>query len=48
MKKNKIDNKSDYQLLITQATIESNKKALYEKTKKLIAYLTEMIVSMMD
>ena len=46
--RNKMDNKSDFQLLIIQATIESNKQDSNEKTKKLTADLTGMIASMMD
>ena len=46
--RNKMDNKSDYQLLIMQATIESNNKYSDDKIKKLTAYLTWMITSMMD
>ena len=40
-------NKSDYQLLIMQATIESNRKGNDEKLKKLTEDLTAMITSMM-
>ena len=42
-----MDNKSDYQLLIMQATVESNKQDYDEKIKKLTADLTGMIASMM-
>ena len=42
-----IDNKLDGQLLIVQATIESNKQDYDETMKKLTADLTGMIASMM-
>ena len=42
-----MDNNSDYQLLIMQATIESNKQDYDEKMKKLTTDLTGMIASMM-
>ena len=45
---NNMDNKSDDQLLIVQATIESNKQDSDEKMKKLIEYLKGMIASMID
>ena len=43
-----MDNKSYYQLLIMQATIEANRQDSDKKTKKLTEYLTSMITSMMD
>ena len=43
-----MDNKSDDQLIITQATIEANRQVYDDKMKKLTADLTEMITSMMD
>ena len=43
-----MDNKSDYQLLIMQSSIEANRQDYDEKMKKFIEYLTEMFVSMMD
>ena len=43
-----MDNKSDDQLLIVQATIEPNKQDSDEKMKNLTEDLTEMIASMMD
>ena len=43
-----MDNKSDNQLLIMQATIEPNKQDYCDKMKNLTAYLTGMITSMMD
>ena len=36
-----MDNKSDEKLLITQATIESNRKNSDDKMRNLIEYLTE-------
>ena len=45
---NNMDNKSDCQLLIMQAHIESNKQDSYDKIKKLTVDLTGMIASMMD
>ena len=38
-----MDNKTDYQLLITQATIEPKRKDYEEKTKNITEYLTRMI-----
>ena len=46
--KNKIDNKSDEQLLVMQATIDANRQDYDEKIKKLKEDLTSMIKSMMD
>ena len=46
--RNKMDNNSDYQLLIMQATIESNNQYSDDKIKKLTADLTGIIASMMD
>ena len=43
-----MDNKSDYQLLLMQATFESNKQDSDENMKKLTTDLTGMIASMMD
>ena len=43
-----MDNKSDEQLLIMQATNESKNQDLDEKTKKPKQDLTGMIASMMD
>ena len=43
-----MDNKSDAQLLIMQATIEANMHDSDEKTKNLTEYLTAKITSMMD
>ena len=43
-----MDNKSDYQLLNMQDTIESNRQDSDEKIKNLIEYLTAMIISVMD
>ena len=43
-----MDNKSDNQLTIMQATIDSNRQYYDERIKKLTEYLTEMIASMMD
>ena len=43
-----MDNKSDGQLLIMQATIDANRQDSDEKMKNLTEYLTEIIVSMMD
>ena len=43
-----MDNKSDDQLLIMQATIESKRLDSDNKIKKLTEYLTGMIASMMD
>ena len=43
-----MDNKSDDQLIIIQATIEPNKKYFIEKMKNLTQDLTGMIASMMD
>ena len=40
-----MDNKSDDQLLIMQATIESNKKKSGEKMKNITEYLKSMITS---
>ena len=42
-----MDNKSDDQLLIMQATIKTNRKYYHEKMKKLTENLIEMIESMM-
>ena len=41
-------NKSDYQLLVMQASIEANRQDYDEKMKKLIEDLIAMIESMMD
>ena len=41
--RNKMDNNSDYQLLIMQAIIESNNQYSDDKIKKLTADLTGMI-----
>ena len=46
--RNKMDNNSDYQLLIMQAIIESNNQYSDDKIKKLTADLTGIIASMMD
>ena len=46
--RNKMDNNSDYQLLIMQAIIESNNQYSDDKIKKLTADLTGIIGSMMD
>ena len=43
-----MDKKSDEQLLIMQATIESNKQDYDEKMKKITEDITSMITSMMD
>ena len=43
-----MDNKSGGQLLIIQATIESNRRDSDEKIKKLIEDLTEIITAIMD
>ena len=43
-----MDNKSDEQLVILQATIQANRQDSDEKTKNLTEYLTETITSMMD
>ena len=43
-----MDNKSDDQLLTIQANIYNNSQDSDEKTKKLTAYTTAMIASMMD
>ena len=43
-----MDNKSDYQLLIMQAKIETKRQYSDEKTKKFKEDLTEMITSMLD
>ena len=45
---NRINNKSDNQLIITQTTIEADKQDSDERTKKLTSDLTEMITSIMD
>ena len=45
--KNKIDNNSDDQLLIIQATTEANKQYYDEKIKDIIEDLIETITSMM-
>ena len=41
--RNKMDNKSNYQLLIMQATIEANRQDYDKKTKNLTEDLTAMI-----
>ena len=46
--KNKMDNKSDDQLLIMQTRIDASSQYSYDKTKKLIEDPTEMIESIMD
>ena len=46
--KNNMDNKSYEQLLIIQATIDSNMQDCYEKMKNLTADVTAMITSIMD
>ena len=43
-----MDNKSYDQLLIMQATIESNIQYYDEKVRNLTEALTEMIISMID
>ena len=43
----KIDNKLDEQLLITQATIDANRKYYDNRMKKLTEYLKEIIAWMM-
>ena len=43
-----MDNKSDDQLLIMQATIESKRQDFDERIKKITEHPTEMITSMMD
>ena len=45
---NNVDNKPDDQLFIMQDTIEPSRQYSDEKTKNIIEYLTEMIISMMD
>ena len=45
---NKMDKKSDDQLLIMQAMIESNRKNSNEEMKKIKEDLTELIASMKD
>ena len=42
-----MDDNSDYQLLLIQATIESSRRASDDKMKKLTEDLTEMITTMM-
>ena len=46
--KNKMNNKSDCQLLVIQATIESNRQYYDEKMIKFTGDLIAMITSMMD
>ena len=43
-----MDNKSDYQLLIMKAVIESNRQDYDNKNKKLAEDLTAMPASMVD
>ena len=43
-----MDNKSDYELLIMQATIKAKREYFDEKMKNIKEYLTEMITSMAD
>ena len=43
-----MDSKSDYQLLLAQATIEAKRQDYDEKMKKLTEDLTAMITSIMD
>ena len=45
---NNMDNKSDYQLLIMTAMIETNRQDYEEKMKNLTEDLTEIIASTMD
>ena len=46
--RNKMDKKSDDQLLIIQARIEANRQNSYDKMKNIKEDLTAMIASMMD
>ena len=46
--RNKMDNKSDYQLLIMKYTIEYNNQDSDDNTNNLTADLTGMIASIMD
>ena len=46
--KNNMDNKSDFRLLVIQATIESNRQYYDEKMIKFTGDLIAMITSMMD
>ena len=46
--RNNMDNNSDDQLLIMQATIEVNKQNSDEKTKNITEDLTALIASMMN
>ena len=43
-----MDNKSDYQLIIVQSSIEANRQDCDEKMKNITEDLSAMITSMMD